>query len=461
MLYRSERGGRDCVTACSAPANQLGIEVGMPLVEARSLLRIHKAQSQVAVGESLAPPWFIDHDMAADRAVLMEIAPACHRFAPRVGIEDADVPESLLLDVTGVADWFGGEDALEEEIRQELAGRDLHFRAAFADTIGAAWAVAHFGCDRETSIRALPVIALRLPDETVELLERLGIRQIGQLVRLPRSELRSRFGPRLLERIDQAAGAMEEVLVDLPPREAPTAEATLEFPTDRYERIDRVLGQLIERVLETLSAQSHGVLELVCRFECQDARTVVTTVGLFQPSRSADHLQELVRLQRPWNRCGGPVGRLRVLVTRSARFDHCQKRLFDDDGLVPDSRRFATLIDRLNGRLGQSAVVRVQPLPDAQPERAWSPVPLVACEETRSAATKKALRSKRGSSRSSSGKSVGKGRCRKDGSSQTEDDRLSMATGLHRPPSLLPVPMFVDQMMVAFDGTPHRFRWPG
>jgi len=511
----------------------------MPWVEARSLVQIGAAQSQGMESAPSAAPWFIDHDAAADRAVLMEIARRCHRFAPRVGIEDADAPESLLLDVTGVVDWFGGERALEEPIRRDLVGRGFYFRAAFADTIGMAWAVAHFGCDgadcdggrsensdsvrglaafggaptdapsvpprvgsaalgadrtlcgasratdhdQEASlqvwqprIHALPVDALRLPDETVELLKRLGIEQVGQLVRLPRSELRSRFGPRLLERIDQAAGTMEEVLVDIPTRETPVAEATLEFPTDRYEHLERIIDRLIERVLRTLSVPSHGVLELACQFQCLDAPTVVTTVRLFQPSGSAGHLQELVRLQQPWHRWGGPVSRLRVMVTRSARFEHCQKRLFDDEDMVPDGSQFAALIDRLNGRLGRSAVVRVQLLPDAQPERAWHPVPLVACEETQRASAEEVLRantlpsktsrSKRRFSRSSPRRLAGKGRRRKEGSNLPEDsrrgeERLPVAAGLHRPPSLRSVPMIIDPMVVAPDGAPRRFQQTG
>ena len=66
----------------------------------------------------------------------------CQRFSPLVGIEPSTVPSSLLLDITGLAHWFGGEAALAEQIVRDFAGRSLAVRLAIADTIGAAWAAA-------------------------------------------------------------------------------------------------------------------------------------------------------------------------------------------------------------------------------------------------------------------------------------------------------------------------------
>ena len=68
----------------------------------------------------------------------------CRRFSPIVGLEPTD-RESILLDITGLAHLFGGETALCEAIVRDFARRGLAVRVAIADTIGAAWAVAHYG----------------------------------------------------------------------------------------------------------------------------------------------------------------------------------------------------------------------------------------------------------------------------------------------------------------------------
>ena len=66
------------------------------------------------------------------------------RFSPIVGLEPTD-SESILLDITGLAHLFGGETALAEAIVRDFARLGLAARVAIADTIGAAWAAAHYG----------------------------------------------------------------------------------------------------------------------------------------------------------------------------------------------------------------------------------------------------------------------------------------------------------------------------
>ena len=61
-------------------------------------------------------------------------------------------------------------------------------------------------------IGALPVQGLRVGEAECALLERLGLRTIGQLFDLPREALRARLGLGILLRLDQALGAQSEPL---------------------------------------------------------------------------------------------------------------------------------------------------------------------------------------------------------------------------------------------------------
>lgn len=49
-----------------------------------------------------------------------------------------------------------------------------------------------------------------------------------------------------------------------------------------------------------------------------------------------------------------------------------QRRLFDEEEVATDSRLLVKLVDRLSSRLGETAVLRVSPVADAQPEQAVS-----------------------------------------------------------------------------------------
>lgn len=177
----------------------------MPLAEAKGLLERRSFRSRSAY--TLLP-----YEPAEDLAALRKLAHACERFSPFVGIEEAEHPESLLLDVTGCSPLFGSEERLLASISRDFRRWGWSVRLALADTIGSAWALAHHG-ERTGQIvppgeqaRFLPplrVDALRLPEAAVRSLGQLGIARIEQLQALPASCLPARFGPEVLRRLER------------------------------------------------------------------------------------------------------------------------------------------------------------------------------------------------------------------------------------------------------------------
>ena len=66
-----------------------------------------------------------------DVKLLTRIADWCDRFTPHVAL---DGPRGLLLDVTGAAHLFGGEQALLNRIRESLKAQGFAVRGAMAGT---------------------------------------------------------------------------------------------------------------------------------------------------------------------------------------------------------------------------------------------------------------------------------------------------------------------------------------
>ena len=331
------------------------------------------------------------------------------RFSPLVAVESAPAPESLLLDITGVAHLFGGETALLETVAGDFISRGWDLRAAVADTIGAAWAIAHFGksfvvppsggfsagfrlkpvlrtpeyivvpSDATLALlRPLPIEALRLPEPTVALLHQLGIRRIEQLEAIPREELSSRFGPHLLEQWDRAVGRLAEPLPTYEPPPAMAASWSAEYPTDRRETIEAALEHLAGRVAALLLQRGCGAMQLECRLECVSGEPVRISVGLFHPTAWAKHLVELLRVRLDVVRIASPVRSVHLAATLAAPLELRQQELFSDGFSRRHPRHWSALIDRLSNRLGHAAVMRVRLLPDAQPELAYRYFPMVA-----------------------------------------------------------------------------------
>ncbi len=185
------------LAAVNDAAARLGLNTGMALADARAMY------PRIAIA---------DADPNADRRMLIAIADWCDRYTPLVGL---DPPDGLLLDITGCAHLFGGEETLRRDIVARLARQGFQARAAVADTVGCAWAVARYG----TELRVLsgsrprdapaPAAARRAADSAGDGHRPRAGRPQAHRRRIdrPRAPLAARFGEDFLRRLDQAAAA--------------------------------------------------------------------------------------------------------------------------------------------------------------------------------------------------------------------------------------------------------------
>ena len=197
---------RPSITVCSPKAERLGLRIGQPLAEAKALL-------PKAV--------YLPADVVADRSALCQLALDCQRFSPLVGLEEGAHPESLLCDVTGCTHLWDGEKPISRGRSQLLArarlshpartgrhrwgppGRSLTPRPSRSCPPGM----------RRRLYRAFPWRRCGCRLSALERLEALGLWTIGDVLRLPRETLASRFGVILPQRLDQALGLLPETFV--------------------------------------------------------------------------------------------------------------------------------------------------------------------------------------------------------------------------------------------------------
>src|SRR5690606_26579398 len=113
--------------AVSRNAGKQGIETGMAVADARAVF-----------------PSLVVFDEKPELAgkVLNELAEWCIRLTPVVA---TDPPDGLVLDSTGCPHLWGDERAYLKDLLSKLRGKGYDVRAAMADTIATAWAVARYG----------------------------------------------------------------------------------------------------------------------------------------------------------------------------------------------------------------------------------------------------------------------------------------------------------------------------
>ncbi len=286
FVLRTLVHGRMVLAAVNAPAQRQGLVEGMALADARAML-----------------PHLRVMDDRPDLAVplLKRLAGWCIRYTPLAGIQPSD---GLVLDATGCAYLWGGEEAYLKDIVQRLMARGYEVRAAMADTIGAAWAVARFDKQRtiippdgqQVALQPLPPEALRLEADMAARLHTLGLHQIQQFMSMPRSALRRRFGVGLLHQLDKTLGYEIESFEPVIPPEPYCERLPCLEPIVTATGIEIALRELLTRLCTRLRAEQKGVRKAVLTCFRVDGHRQQLSIGTNHPSVQADHLFKLFAL---------------------------------------------------------------------------------------------------------------------------------------------------------------------
>ena len=369
VLYEKIKGGLR-LAALDPEAAREGLRVGQALADARALLPglTVLEQNQVLLVSAFA-----------------DFADWHSNTSPLVAVLQDQAPfGDLILDITGVAHLFGGEEEMLAMALGRLRALGYTVSGAIASTIGGAWAASHFvpsaviAPDRLAEVLdSLPVAALRLDATQIGLLAQMGLKTIGQLRARPRKPLLARFGASLILRLDQAYGHVEERMTPrLPPadhfveRKFFEPISTLEDVLLTMEGLAQSLSQLLEK--EGAGAQTfHLFLYRV------DHKVMTLSLNSARLTRDPQHIASLFRhraerLEEENYDPGFGIDMVRLAASSVDRLDAGQIGAFEMDTGAQDIER---LTDRLASRLGPLSVLKTEPVASHIPERAARLVP--------------------------------------------------------------------------------------
>lgn len=359
VLVASEHGRR-MVQASSRQALALGIRPGTSLADARVL---HPGLEVYAD----KPGW--------GERLLYRLAEWCLRYTPFAA---PDSPSGLMLDISGCPHLWGGEAAYLADLLSVLDGKGYQVRAAIADTIGAAWALARYGEQgriagegkQREALLSLPPAALRLESRVLEGLEKLGFRQIGQFIDLPAATLRRRFGEGLLFRLGQALGREEETFQPIQPRVPYEEQLPCLEPIRTAKGIEIALRKLLYTLCQRLSREGKGLRKAVFKGLRVDGKTVEITIGTGRASHNPLHLFRLFALKIPLLEpaLGIELFCLEGLLVEKVQLP--QEQLWHRSG---DPAAVAELLDRVAAKLGSGRIHRYLPQERYWPERSVRP----------------------------------------------------------------------------------------
>jgi len=312
-----------------------------------------------------------------DADMLLALARWSSRYSPTL---NTDSDDGLWLDITGVSHLFAGENALLADLANRLARAGLTVRLGAAETLGGAHAVARFAQTSpcivmdgklQTTLARLPIEALRLQPETAQLLRRLGLKRIGQLTDVPRSNLERRFHSRdtaqaVLRRLDQALGQRAETRAPLLP--APDFVARIAFaePLITHDGVIAGLDHLAAELCRILARANLGVRRVALWVARADGSSAEITAGLSAPSHAPSHLMRLLKDKVETIDMGFGVDLMALAALVTEPLHPAQTSLTETAAVTAPE----ALIDALVNRLGTGAARRLFPRASHIPERA-------------------------------------------------------------------------------------------
>jgi protein ImuB len=357
LVLVGQTGRRREVVAANAAAIQAGLRIGMPATKAQALLKelvIHHA------------------DPVADAEALERLAVWSLRYSPVVATDD---PDGLVIEATGASHLHGGEDAMLADMISRLEAVGIAARAAMADTLGAAHALARFAarpslvvpeCESAERIKPLPIAALRLAADMVDDLRRLGFERIADLLATPRAPLTLRVGPELGRRMDQATGQTGEPIEPVRPPEIVEMQQLFAEPIGAPETIARYVAKLTLKLCQELELRGLGARRLDLLFGLVDNRVQAIRVGTAQPVRDAKRLTRLLcdKIEKVDPGFGIEIMRLAATAAEPFAAKQAISSLVDE----PEAD-VSGLIDILSNRVGETRLYRFAPVASDVPER--------------------------------------------------------------------------------------------
>lgn len=351
--------GRLIVSAASPLASAIGISTGMAIADARALFPSLEV---------------LDDKPTLTAQLLQRIAEWSVRFTPVVAI---DPPDGLMLDASGCTHLWGSSQAYADDLCKRLLKRGYLARAAISNTIGASWALARFGKkdlvtgdgQQQAAIGSLPPASLRIDQATVERLNKLGLTTINDLVPLPATALRRRFGTQILQRLRQALGHEAEFIQPLIPRIPYQERLPCLDPIVHLTGIEIALQTLLESLCKRLREEGKGIRKAVFRGYRVDNIAQGIEISTSRATQNGSHLFHLFSLRLSTIEPALGFELFILEATQVADHEASQHAIWEDKGGLDDPRLFE-LFDRLTTRVHDIEIQRFLPAEHHLPERA-------------------------------------------------------------------------------------------
>lgn len=350
---------RRLIFALTPSAQAGGVSVGQALAAAQALLP----------GLQTAPV-----DRAACTRLRETVTSIAYGYSELVNAREDDV---VTLEIGASLRYFGGWPTLAKALRAQLQALGVHHRLGVAETPLASILAAS---ERDGLIvdsaslpgllRRLPLQRARLDANALRLFEASGLRNLAEVLTLPRAGLVRRLGAPLLDRLDRLIGRAPDPLQPWKPAERFSARLELDAEVHTTTAILFPLRRYLQQLAGFLACRDGGVQRFRIELLHSHGAATVIDVATATPERDPQRLFDLARLKLDRVQVATPLIGLRVSADELPPFVPMRGDLFERSATALTT--WNALTDRLRARLGEDVLRTPLAQADHRPEQAWT-----------------------------------------------------------------------------------------
>lgn len=358
VVTHSERG-RPVVHSAATIATKHGIRPGLKLPTAYTLC-----------GDIDVRP----REQEKEQQQLKLLAAHLYQFSSQVSLQ---APNKLLLEIAASYSLFGGKQELLRQISFQLHQQGHQLKVATAANPQAAEWLAEWGLNEsplhnnpaslQQRIGNLPLQVLQQP-KTVQQLQQLGCRALGDVLRLPRAGLARRFGPTLLQQLDRALGHQPDPRESYRPPLVFNQQLDLPSELDALDQFWPGVVQLLERLSQFLQHADRCTRWVQLTLIHADSNDTHVDLKLLRATNQIERLKQLLYGQLDRVSLPAAVREVRIELKQIQA-----SRPMTDDGLnsqTADAENWLETLERLQLRIGAHRVRGIALANSYQPEKA-------------------------------------------------------------------------------------------
>jgi protein ImuB len=315
----------------------------------------------------------------ADSSPLQELQRLSMHALSFTSFVSIELPNALLLEIRGSVKLFGSLQTLHTAIDARWHTLNLKAQSATTPaTLASLWLARAAMAVHSDDPKLLPGQLANVPlpctaweESSLQTLRAMGVRHVGEALRLPRAGLARRVTPQAVLELDIALARQSAPRRTFVPRERFRARCDFETEIEHAAYLEKAIEPLIERCALFLRERQAGVQRLKLDLRHRQLPATVLFVGLASITSERRRLMDVVvqklnrlELKAPVRGMELSSGSLRALSADS---------LDAFVGLTGAAGRDTApqLVERLRARLGEEAVYGIGLIAEHRPEAAW------------------------------------------------------------------------------------------